>query len=73
MSTLIYIGIYLAGYVCSYYEMRYFMRKKFIERYWIDIIEGLILSLPSWISVIVMPIVFFLGKLKFPKNPPRWL
>jgi hypothetical protein len=72
---MIYLLIYLSGFVVSYYLLRRY-NKKLGGYTWRDVIYQVKISLFSWLSVIAFIAVIINEKVKLPKlnsKPPEWL
>lgn len=80
----IFIIIYLIGFLLTYYITRKYTREAYInnwgtdERYsWYDVKETLIISLFSWIVILVVIVFIMLPdlnyKIKTKTKPPRFL
>lgn len=70
---LLYIILYIAGYICSYYTLRYqVMHIQKLDWDWEDIKANSFFSLFSWAWFVVV-IVFIFSDWFGKGKPPRWL
>lgn len=68
-----FLVIYLIGYILSYLIGRIFIRKIMGDDYnWECVLRVASSSLGSYISVVILIILYFIIELE-DKKPPRWL
>lgn len=69
MQALLFIGIYLVGYVLAFVIIRQTIPK---PRNMSDFQMCVFFSLASWLGVIVFPVIALLDYLDSNKQPPKW-
>ncbi len=74
MDVLTFLIIYIIGFVCNYYLTRYLF-KRFAQSSWTwgRIAETALISLFSWLSVIINIFIGLILFFKSKKDPPKWL
>ncbi len=65
----IIILIYLLGYILAYIGMR---KMPFAKRSWNSVISALILSILSWIGVL-LTLMVIISEIDIKSKPPKWL
>lgn len=69
-----YLVIYLIGYFLAYYTGRYIIRIEAGKDYnWKDVKGIAFFSILSYFSFLGFLIAYIIGKIKYNKNPPKWL
>lgn len=70
---MIYLIIYLVGYVLAYWQMKV-VRNVGNRNSWGDILASIIFSLLSWLGFIIFGLLNLKDAGKLPKiKPPKWL